>query len=123
VIELSSQAFVPKGGFRLVPFGAQIVAQAVGRPAYPLLAFPFAPNRPTEAKTPRAKMMRAAIPNVGCRIIVISPPATSLSRSSVERSVRIRPAQVVPAAKTAGGRDCRSPYFSRSNAISDLDLE
>jgi len=72
---------------------------------------------------PTAKMMRAAIPNVGCRIIVISPPATSLSRSSVERSVRIRPAQVVPAAKTAGGRDCRSPYFSRSNAISDLDLE
>jgi len=55
VIELSSQAFVPKGGFRLVPFGAQIVAQAVGWPAYPLLAFPFAPNRPTEANTPRQK--------------------------------------------------------------------
>jgi hypothetical protein len=98
VIELSSQAFVPQSGFRLVPFRVQIVAQAAGWPAFPLLEFLVAPNRSTEAW-----------------------PATRLSRSSVERSVRIRrPAQVVPAATTAGGRDCRSPYFSRSNAISDL---
>jgi hypothetical protein len=70
---------------------------------------------------PTAKMMRETIRNVSCRIIVISRPATSLSRSSVERSVRIRrPAQVVTAATTAGGRDCRSPYFSSSNAISDV---
>jgi hypothetical protein len=46
VIELSSQAFVPQSGFRLVPFAVQIVAQAAGWPAFPLLAFHFAPNRP-----------------------------------------------------------------------------
>jgi hypothetical protein len=50
VIELSSQAFVPQSGFRLVPFSVQIVAQAAGWPAFPLLAFPFVPNRPPHGK-------------------------------------------------------------------------
>jgi hypothetical protein len=35
VIELSSQAFVLSSGFRLVPFGVQIVAKAVGWRVFP----------------------------------------------------------------------------------------
>ena len=51
MIELSSQAFVPQRCFRLVPFGVQIVARAVGSPGFPLLASLFAPNRATESTT------------------------------------------------------------------------
>jgi hypothetical protein len=49
VIELSSQAFVLSSGFRLVPFGVQIVAKAVGS-----RVFPFADLDPRRIERPKA---------------------------------------------------------------------
>jgi hypothetical protein len=62
VIELSSQAFVLSIGFRLVPFGVQIVAKAVGWRVFPFWISIRAESSDRK-RPPGAKMIRLALAN------------------------------------------------------------
>jgi len=114
-MELSSQAFVPSGCFRLVPFAAEFVPWAPSPAGFPPKRPHSLPNQ--AAQVTRALQEQSTIRDCCPAIVRIAAPLQKAAFST--NATKPDRTRKVPGHR----RDCRSPYFSGPKCISIPRME